>query len=149
LPFNRKTLAAAPSYLKKKGRPNRVEDLNDHACLTSHSNGKPHDRWVFPDAGNDLTVRVAGPIISDDTDVIRQCAIAGEGILYRSWLDICQDVSAGHLEVLLPDLPGERLPLQFICPHRKQLSTSIRSLYSHLKNRFEQLAGNGSGGGRF
>ena len=148
LPLNRKTLAAAPSYLKKNGSPKSIQDLNEHACLTSHSNGKAHDSWIFPDSDDHLSVRVSGPIISDDTDVIRQCAIAGEGILYRSWLDICQDVSAGHLEVLLPDQPGERLPLQFICPHRKQLSASIRSLYSHLKNRFEQIAGEGSCGER-
>lgn len=144
LPLNRKTLAAAPSYLNKNCRPKSVQDLNDHACLTTHSNGKPHDRWMFPNKDDHLSVRVTGPIISDDADVIRQCAIAGEGILYRSWLDICQDVSAGHLEVLLPDQPGELLPLQFICPHRKQLSPSIRALYNHLKSRFEQLAGNGS-----
>jgi DNA-binding transcriptional LysR family regulator len=143
LPLNRKTLAAAPSYLKKHGRPNSIRDLNDHACQTTHSNGKLQDHWHFPDADDHLSVRVDGPVISDDTDVIRQCAIAGEGILYRSWLDICQDVNAGQLEVLLPHQPGERLPLQFICPHRKQLSRTIRALYCHLKERLERLAGIG------
>ncbi|MFJ3522528.1 LysR family transcriptional regulator [Pseudomonas sp. NPDC090203] len=141
LPLNRRILAAAPAYLEKHGRPRRLEDLFEHACLRYHLNGKLYDRWVFPEMANQQSITVNGPVISDDADVIRRCAIAGEGILYKSWLDICQDVRAGHLEVLLPEQPGELFPLHFICPHRKQFSPSIRSLYTYLRTRCESLTG--------
>lgn len=140
MPLNRRTLAAAPAYLERFGRPKSIEDLNDHACLRLHLNGKVYDRWVFPQVGDPHTICVTGPVISDDADVIRRCAIAGEGILYKSWLDICQDVREGHLEVVLPEQPGELFPLHFICPHRKQFSPSIRSLYAYLRSRCESLA---------
>ncbi|WP_460043075.1 LysR family transcriptional regulator [Pseudomonas sp. S2_H01] len=139
LPLNRRTLAAAPSYLEKHGRPKSIEELNVHLCLRFQLNGKLYDRWTFPKDGDHQSISVTGPVISDDADVIRRCAIAGEGILYKSWLDICQDVRAGHLEVLLPEQPGELFPLHFICPHRKQFSPSIRSLYTYLRSRCESL----------
>ena len=141
LPFNRRALVASPSYLQKHGRPDCIEDLKKHACLRFHLNGKLYDRWVFPRTGEPQSVSVTGPMISDDADVIRRCAIAGEGILYKSWLDICGDVRGGRLETIFPDQPGELFPLHFICPHRKQLSPPIRSLYAYLKKRCESLTG--------
>ncbi|WP_434681000.1 LysR family transcriptional regulator [Pseudomonas sp. R1-18] len=139
VPENRRVVAAAPSYLQRFGRPETVQDLRDHACLRFHLNGKLYDKWVFPrDSGSDH-VTVSGPVLSDDADVIRRCAIAGEGILYKSWIDVCQDVRAGHLEVLLPSVVGERYPLSFICPHRKQFTPALRLLYASLKSQCDLL----------
>lgn len=139
VPDNRRVVAASPLYLTKHGRPETVEDLATHSCLRFHLNGKVYDRWVFPSDGDPLCVPVTGPVISDDADVIRRCAIAGEGILYKSWLDICEDVRAGKLEILLPTQLGELFPMHFICPHRKQFSPAIRALYTYLKVRCEAL----------
>jgi DNA-binding transcriptional LysR family regulator len=139
VPGNRRVIAASPAYLAKNGRPQTVDDLARHACLRFHLNGKLYDRWLFPGQGDPHSVTVSGPVISDDADVIRRCAIAGEGVLYKSWLDVCEDVRAGKLEVLLPHQPGELFPLHFICPHRKQFSPAIRLLYAYLKMRCEGL----------
>lgn len=139
LPDNRRALAAAPSYLEKHGRPETLEALEEHACLRLHHNGKMYDRWMFPVQGDHQFINVTGPITSDDADVIRRCAIAGEGILYKSQLDICQYIRSGDLELLLPEQKGELFPLHFICPHRKQLSPAIRMLYAYLKLRCEEL----------
>jgi len=135
-PQNCRVIAAAPSYLDSQGRPANLEALKEHQCLRYHLNGKLYDRWVFPAADGSLEhISVSGPVISDDADVIRRCAIAGEGVMYKSWLDICHDIQAGHLELLLPHQQGEPFPLHFICPHRKQFSPAIRSLYVYLKSR--------------
>jgi DNA-binding transcriptional LysR family regulator len=139
VPTNRRVMAASPAYLSQFGRPESVHDLKDHACLRFHLNGKLYDKWVFPKGADSDHVVVNGPVLSDDADVIRRCAIAGEGILYKSWIDICQDVRAGHLEVVLPDVVGEPYPLSFVCPHRKQFTPALRLLYSHLKAQCELL----------
>ncbi|WP_052469206.1 LysR family transcriptional regulator [Pseudomonas massiliensis] len=139
VPLNRRVLAASPAYLEQHGRPTCIEELSFHACLRFHLNGKLYDRWLFPNDKEPDCVVVDGPVLSDDADVIRRCAIAGEGILYKSWLDVCQDVRAGHLEVILPEVTGEPYPLNFVCPHRKQFTPAIRSLYSYLKIRCETL----------
>jgi DNA-binding transcriptional LysR family regulator len=139
VPENRRLLAASPSYLKKFGRPECLDDLQNHACLRYHLNGKLYDRWSFPSDAERRVITVSGPVISDDADVIRRCAVDGQGIIYKSLLDIRDDLQAGLLEQLLPDQDGELFPLNFICPHRKQFSPAIRSLYTYLLDRCNEL----------
>ncbi len=76
---------------------------------------------------------MSGTVISDDAEVIRRLAIAGEGIAYKSWLDVAQDVLKGNLELLLPEYQGESLPLSLVCPHRRQLSPAVQQLYDRVK----------------
>jgi DNA-binding transcriptional LysR family regulator len=72
--------------------------------------------------------------------VARRWAIEGHGIAYKSWLDVCADVQAGRLEVLMPEQPGEAAPLNLICAHRKQFLPAIRQLHEVLKERVSVLA---------
>ncbi|MCY1185190.1 hypothetical protein D9M73_259490 [compost metagenome] len=78
---------------------------------------------------------MSGNRFSDDADVVRLWALAGEGIAYKSWLDVAADVQAGRLQVLLPHLRGERAPLNLLCAHRAQLSKPVRLLGDMLKAR--------------
>ena len=135
VPHNRRVLAASPCYLDRHGKPNSIADLAKHACLRFNLNGKLYDKWLFPRNDTFDCITVEGPVLSDDADVIRRCAIEGEGILYKSKLDICADLEAGRLVQLLPDVPGELYPLHFICPHRKQFTPAIRALYAFLKQK--------------
>jgi DNA-binding transcriptional LysR family regulator len=140
VPHNRRVIAAAPTYISRHGAPQNPSELAEHACLQYELNGKVYDKWRFPTLTGHMTVAVKGPVISDDADIVRRCAIAGEGIIYKSWLDIRSDVESGALVVLCPDHPGERFPLSFICPHRKQFSFAIRQLYGWLMGRCLELA---------
>ena len=48
--------------------------------------------------------KVSGTVMSDDAEVIRRLAIAGEGIAYKSMLDVSDDLRAGRLRrLLLPE----------------------------------------------
>ena len=102
--------------------------------------GRLHDRWTFTRNGEVSSVQVNGTIMSDDAEVIRRLAIAGEGVAYKSWLDVSEDVRDGRLQLLMPDYQGEKVPLNMICPHRKQLSTAVRLLHEAVKARCEMLA---------
>ncbi|MFS2162020.1 LysR family transcriptional regulator, partial [Pseudomonas sp. Pseusp122] len=64
----------------------------------------------------------------------------GEGLAYKSWLDVAADVQAGHLKILLPQLQGERSPLNILCAHRAQLSQPVNALRDLLRIRCEVLA---------
>ena len=107
----------------------------NHPCLLYLQNGRVFDKWCL--AGQ--TIQVSGPLFSDDADVVRRWALAGEGIANKSWLDVSADVSAGRLLVLLPDFPGEASPLSLVCPHRKQISPAVSQLYAWLSNQFAAL----------
>lgn len=134
-PWNRRLLVASPDYLARHGRPQVPDDLQHHACVLYALSGRIYDKWQI----GARTITVSGPLFCDDADVARRWAVAGEGITYKSWLDVSADLKAGRLEVLLPDYPGEPLPLNFVCPHRKQFSATIQQLHSMLRQRFAEL----------
>jgi DNA-binding transcriptional LysR family regulator len=129
-PENRRVLVAAPGYIERWGSPESLDVLATHTCLTYQLQGRIYDKWVFPLAKGKRTIQVAPTLVSDDADVVRRWAIAGEGIAYKSWLDVCQDVQAGRLQVVLPEQAGELAPLNLICPHRKQFSPGVRLLHT-------------------
>ena len=134
-PRNRKVLVASPRYLARCGQPQTPEDLRDHQCLLYMQQGRLYDKWRL---GTE-TVQVGGTLLSDDADVARRWAVAGEGITYKSWLDVSDDVLAGRLVLLMPDHPGPALPLSLVCPHRKQLSPTVTRLHAWLFERFAGL----------
>ena len=83
-------------------------------------------------------IPVHGPLVCDDADVVRRWAVAGEGITYKSWLDLREDVLAGRLQLLL-DGVGSSIPLQLVCPHRKQFSPAVRQLHAQLRQHLQPL----------
>ena len=139
-PDNRRLLVASPGYLARRGRPADVDDIARHDCLLYLMGGRMHDKWTFAQAGKRRTVHVRGLLQSDDADVARLLAIAGEGLAYKSWLDVAADVRAGRLVHLLDDFIGEPTPLQLVCPHRRQFSPAVQQLHQFLRERCAALA---------
>ncbi len=135
---NRRVLVASPAYLQKFGRPAQLDDLLAHHCLLFTLNGQVYDKWSFPENGMKRQLTVSSRMLCDDADLVRRWAVAGMGVAYKSWIDVSSDVLAGRLEVILPQQPGESVPLNLVCPHRKQFSPAIRQLHALLR---EQLKG--------
>ena len=98
-----------------------------------------HDHWGFYDGKRHVGLTVSGDRFSDDADVVRRWAVAGMGIAYKSWLDVSTDVLAGRLRLILPELQGERTPLNLLCAHRAQLSKPINLLRDMLVSRCATL----------
>lgn len=69
-------LAAAPSYLSARSAPRRPESLADHACLRFTG----LDTWVLTRGPRRVEVKVAGPIQSSDSRLLREAVIRGRGI---------------------------------------------------------------------
>jgi len=136
---NRRVLCAAPSYIATHGAPASLADLSGHNCLRYMLAGRVHERWGFHDGRRPLEQTVKGDRISDDADVVRRWALAGRGVVYKSWLDVAQDVQAERLVVLLPRLLGEAAPLNLICAHRAHLGETLRLLREHLSERCHVL----------
>jgi DNA-binding transcriptional LysR family regulator len=135
VPGNRRVLVASPSYVARHGSPAVIEELPSHSCLAYMVAGRPYDRWRFAQS-TAPGVDVNPQRISDDGDMVRRWAVAGEGIAYKSWLDVAANVKTGELVVLLPDTASEPAPLSIACAHRRQFSPTVRRLYAWLSERF-------------
>lgn len=136
---NRRVLCAAPDYLARHGEPRSVEALAGHNCLLYMLAGRVHDHWRFHSGKREQSLTVAGDRVSDDADVVRRWAVAGQGLVYKSWLDVAGDVREGRLRVLLPGCLGEPTPLYLICAHRAQLGKSVHLLREFVQERCAEL----------
>jgi DNA-binding transcriptional LysR family regulator len=144
---NRRALCAAPSYIERHGAPAKVDELRQHNCLRYVWSEQIHERWRFTLPGGDRTVAVTGNRISDDADAVRRWAIAGEGLIYKSRLDLIDDLKAGRLMELFPPEYCEPAPLHLICAHRAQLTPAISELNVFLRERCSALLASHPSGG--
>lgn len=84
-------VAAAPSYLDRKGRPEHPRDLMNHACLRGRFASGALTEWEFERDGEVVKVEPTGPLIvrvGAATDLAVDAAVAGVGIIYlfEDWL---------------------------------------------------------------
>ena len=136
---NRRSLCAAPAYLERHGMPLSVDDLRRHNCLRFVWSEQVHERWRFTLPGADKTVMVTGNRVSDDADAVRRWAVAGEGLIYKSRLDLINDLVAGRLQEVFPHDHCEPSPLNLVCAHRSRLTPAITQLRDFLRERCEAL----------
>lgn len=139
LPHNRRVVVASPAWVARHGEPEHPQDLKKLNCLRFLLSDDVHARWRFTGDGGEMAVTVHGDRVSDDGDVVRQWALAGCGVAYKSWADVAADVGAGRLVVLLPHWRGEAAPLNFICADRRLLSPALQRLREFLVERCVQL----------
>lgn len=136
---NRRALCAAPAYIEQHGAPTKPDDLRQHNCLRYVWSEQVHERWRFTLPGGERTVAIMGNRMSDDADAVRRWAIAGEGLVYKSRLDLIDDLKAGRLVELFPAAHCEPAPLSLICADRSRLTPAINALHLFLKDRCAAL----------
>jgi DNA-binding transcriptional LysR family regulator len=135
-PDMRRAVVAAPSYFAEKPAPKTPHELSAHSCIAYRlvKAGSLY-AWEFEENGRPLEVRVDGPLVFNDTDLMRQAAIAGLGIAYLYEDDAAVDIQAGRLTRILkdwcPQLPGYFL----YHPSRRQTPPALAALIAALRFR--------------
>lgn len=76
----RMVVCAAPAYLARHGKPKTPEDLKHHSCLSYLRDGRPAE-WRFGSGPEQVAMRVAGRLHSDNGEVLRRGAVAGLGLV--------------------------------------------------------------------
>ncbi|MBT8765377.1 LysR family transcriptional regulator [Metapseudomonas boanensis] len=97
---HRRLLCASPEYLRRHGSPSSPADLAHHACLT-FAFARGSRLWQFS-GHSEESVHVSGPLRANNSQVLREAALNGMGlVLMPSWL-LGEDIVAGRLQVVLP-----------------------------------------------
>jgi len=132
-PDNRRVLCASPAYISRHGQPRTPHDLRSHECLRFVLGETVHGRWRFTTAeGETSAVEVSGRRTADDGGLVREWALAGLGLAYKSRLDVADDLAAGRLVALLPGWQGELAPLHWMAIGRHGLTPALRRLAQHI-----------------
>ncbi len=136
LAHNRRVLGAAQTYLDRHGRPATPRELGQHACLFIQESDETFGTWHFKAGAVAETIKVRGPLASNDGECVVNWATDGHGILLRSLWEIAPLLRAGTLQAVLPrwDLPPADIYAVF--PTRNHLSAKTRALVDFLLEAF-------------
>lgn len=122
-----RTLCAAPSYLAENPAPESPAELLDHSCLLLRFPGSEQFRWTLLDGDEALTLPVAGRIDADDSDVLTEWALQGQGIALKPVYEVAPYLADGRLVTVLPRTPPTSVTLGVVYPSRKMLPNRAKT----------------------
>ena len=137
-----RALVASRKYLrtlpKGVGLPRSPADLAQHNCIVYTELAARGD-WTFvagsgasAAVGTVVTLRVAGNLQTNSSEVIRAAVLAGMGISYSpTWL-FREELASGELQILLPDWPMRPLPLHLVSPAQRRHSAKVKAFGEHV-----------------
>ena len=128
--------AAAPAYLRERGRPGHPRDLLGHACLRGQFASGTVPTWEFERGGEVVRIDPGGPLVvrlGAAVDLAVDAAVRGLGIihLFEGWLE--PHLRSGALEPVLVDWVQE-FPGPFLYyPGRRHLPAPLRAFVDFIK----------------
>src|SRR5271168_3247834 len=73
-------VVGSPEYLRRRGRPERIDDLRQHACIRMRRSNGSIAPWSFVDGNETVEAMVSGPFIANDFPSVLGAAIEGLGL---------------------------------------------------------------------
>src|ERR1700679_1655586 len=67
-------VVGSPEYLRRRGRPERIDDLRQHACLRMRRSNGSIAPWSFIDGNKPIEAIVSGPLIAQDFTTLLRAA---------------------------------------------------------------------------
>ncbi|RVV97166.1 LysR family transcriptional regulator [Mesobaculum littorinae] len=130
----RAAVVGSREYLEEFGTPEVPHDLARHRCLAYRwSETGQLGRWAFDGPEGKLDVQVDGPVVLNDTGLIRNAAMRGLGLAYLAEEAVAVPIAEGRLVRVLEDwckpVPGFYL----YHPSRRQTPPGLRALIASLR----------------
>ena len=137
---DRHVIVGSPAYLARRGCPQRPQDLTRHDCLMLGENRQ----WSFNKDGVESAVRVAGPLRSNNGELLCRAAVEGIGLIRASELEVACEQNAGKLVQVLPDFEvSTNSALWALYPSAKHVLPRMRALLDFLANWFRDASHGG------
>ena len=132
---SRHLLVASGAYLEQRGRPERPEQLAQHATLSFAPETDRHAWDLLDSSGTAARIEHSPRLVCHDFPLLRAAALGGLGIALLPESVVRTDIDDGRLEQVLP---AWTLPLGIIhvvFPTRRGLLPSVRAFIDFLAER--------------
>jgi DNA-binding transcriptional LysR family regulator len=128
-------LVASPDYLSSYGMPESVSDLGTHRHVRYRLAGR-----VLPITFADgVSVSIEGEFDADSGDAMRLAALNGRGIAQILKAAVQEDLDAGRLRPVLPNLDLRPVPLHVLHGYGRNMPPRIKIFIEFLKEQLTQL----------
>ncbi len=138
-------LCAAPAYIARRGMPADGAALvrERHDCLNLRFPGAREYRWTLAGPDGPQTYDIAGPLESDDGDVLTEWALAGQGIVLKPLFEVAEHLRTGRLVPVATASPPLPVALALLTPHRRLRDPKVTLfadfIAAHCRAALEEL----------
>ncbi|MFA5489653.1 MAG: LysR family transcriptional regulator [Candidimonas sp.] len=141
----RSVLVASPAYLQRHGSPSHPETLARHRCL-HYPRPKGTATWTFELAGGRdasperLTVPIRSAFSANNSEVLRDVALEGEGIALAPDFSVQSALRQGSLVEILPDWRPEGAfgdKIYAIRPYASHVPQAVQVFVAYLRSAFQ------------
>lgn len=132
-------LCASPAYLKRRGVPERPEDIGGHDCIYWRAAAEV-GTWSFVKDGTPYSVPIRGRLLMSNFAVERAAVLRGLGLGILPMLSIRDDLEAGRLVSLLPEYEVNQSVLSLVRAATPFEPPKIRAFIDFITAGLRRLA---------
>ncbi|BAB53126.1 MULTISPECIES: LysR family transcriptional regulator [Mesorhizobium] len=133
-PSFRFVVVGSPDYLDRHGRPERIDDLRNHACLRLRRSNGAIAPWTFVDGNEAIEAMVSGPLIAHDYPTLLGAAMRGIGLAQIPRPVAEGPIEQGKLEPVLDTIAATTPGVFLYHPGKRQILPKLRAFIDHLKS---------------
>jgi DNA-binding transcriptional LysR family regulator len=126
-------VVGSPDYLRDRKRPERIDDLRQHACLRIRRSNGSIAPWPFVDGNRTVEAIVSGPLIAHDYPTLLGAAIQGLGLAQVPAPLANAPIVEGRLQPLLTPFAVTAPGVFLYYPGRRQVLPKLRAFIEHVK----------------
>ena len=131
----RRVLVASPDYLARHGEPQSPDEFAHHRCL-NYGHTTTLQRWRLTQEGSEIVVPINSVLCSNNGDVLKAAALAGQGITKLPTFLVGTDIKAERLRVVMPAYPPTELGIYALYAPNRFLAAKTRVFIDALVGRF-------------
>ncbi|HEY4925077.1 MAG TPA: LysR family transcriptional regulator [Roseiarcus sp.] len=127
-------VVGSPDYLRRRGRPERIEDLRRHACLRMRRSNGSIAPWSFINGNETVESIVSGPFIAHDYPTLLGAAIEGMGLAQMPGPPAQAAIADGRVQSLLTSFAVTAPGIFLYHPGGRQVLPKLRAFIEHVKS---------------
>jgi DNA-binding transcriptional LysR family regulator len=132
-----KRLIASPKYFEQFGRPEKIDELNDHKLL-HYSNQSAGNVWkLTAPSGEKRQVRTQGWLTVNDGQSLLNACVSGLGIAFLPSFLYADAMKEGLVEDAMPELPDEYQGIYAVYPPGRYTQPKVRTFIDFLVEEFK------------
>jgi DNA-binding transcriptional LysR family regulator len=129
---------ASPAYLKRHGRPTHPMQLAEHKCLGYAYLSTPGVWHYTNSAGEQVSVRPAGPLRVNNGEALLPALLAGLAIADLPEFVVGDAIAAGQVEVILEGWKQTEGSLHLVTPSTGPRPARVEALTDFLISHFRK-----------
>ena len=133
LASNRRVVCGTPAYFTRHGVPRARDDLARHHSRAVNHHGGPLGGGPLRSGTKPGTLRGAGNLECNDSELLHRWTIDGLGLSWRSTWEIQGELARGELVTVLDECALPAYDILAVYPQQRHVPAKIRFFVEHLK----------------